>query len=307
MRRVYIYLILILIFSAFCIPGRPFALECINTKFLFEVKPGANQPSDLAVAANGDLYIVDGVNNRIIVIGTNGKWKFSFGHGGTGIGEFKFPVGIDISGNGRVFIADSGNHRIQVFDLKGNFINMFDVKRAKGEVPPDPVDVLASGLNNYLYIADNENHKIKVHKQNGTFEFEFGKFGEEYGEFRFPGIMVQNDYNEIFVVDVLNTRVQKFDPFGKFIASIGSWGVLQGSFFRPKGVAIDRKNRVFVSDSYMGVIQVFTDLGRYLGILCEKNKKRVFKTPVGILINKDDRLLVTEMLGNKITALKILE
>ncbi len=306
MKHVYTYFILVLAFFAFCIPDSLYALECINSKFLFEVKPGANQPSDLAVAPNGDLYIVDGVNNRIIVIGTNGKWKFSFGSDGTEKGKFKFPVGIDISGN-EVFIADSGNHRIQVFDLKGNFKSMFKVKKSPGEVEPDPVDVLASNLKNYLYISDNENHKIKVHKQNGEFEFEFGNFGEEYGEFRFPGIMVQNEYNELFVVDVLNTRVQKFDPFGKFVSSIGSWGVLQGNFFRPKGVALDSKNRVFVTDSYMGVIQAFTDMGRYLGILCENNRKRVFKAPVGILINKNDRLLVVEMRGDKVTALQILE
>jgi DNA-binding beta-propeller fold protein YncE len=307
LRRVYFHLILLFLFSSLIVPDNPFALECINTKFLFDVKPGANQPSDLSIAPNGDIYLVDGVNNRIIVIDNKGTWKFSFGSGGTGKGQFVFPLGVDISETGKVFIADSGNHRIQVFDPKGNFLYMFRVRTGPGEKPPDPVDVVASKLNNYLYIADNENHKIRVYKQNGTFEFEWGKFGEEYREFRYPGIMTQNQFNEIFVVDVLNTRVQKFNPFGEFIASIGSWGVLQGSFFRPKGVAIDKKNRVFVSDSYMGVIQAFTDMGGFLGVVCENNKKKVFKSPVGMVIDKNDRLIVVEMRGNKITALKILE
>lgn len=307
MRRVYIYLFLAVISSVLGIPDRLSALECVNTKFIFDIEPGANQPSDIAEAPNGDLYIVDGVNNRIIVMGADGRWKFSFGSGGSGKGNFMFPVGIDISASGNVFIADSGNHRIQVFDLKGNFIRMFPVRQDAGEVPPDPVDVLASKLGNTLYIADNENHKIKVYTRDGVFKSEFGQFGEDLGKFRFPGIMVQNDYNEIFIVDVLNTRVQKFDPFGKFISSIGSWGVLQGNFFRPKGVAIDKKNRVFVTDSYMGVIQAFTDLGRFIGVVCKDNEKRVFKAPVGILINKKDRMLVVEMRANKVTALKILE
>ena len=184
---------------------------------------------------------------------------------------------------------------------------MFSVRTSPGEKPPDPVDVVASRLKNYLYISDNENHKIKVYKQNGDFEFEWGKFGEGYGEFRYPGIMTSNEFNEILVVDVLNTRIQKFDPFGKFITGIGSWGVLPGNLFRPKGVAIDKKNRLFVSDSYMGVIQAFTDMGRFLGVVCDKNKKRVFKSPVGIVIDKNDRLLIVEMRDNKITALKILE
>ncbi|GBE05598.1 NHL repeat protein [bacterium BMS3Abin10] len=300
------FFFLIAILSVLFAPSVSPAVECINTRSLFEIKPNADQPSDLAIGPNGDIYLVDGVNNRIIVVNKRGKWKFSFGRWGTGKGQFKQPVGIDISDNGKVFIADTGNHRVQVFDPKGNFLYMFTVNSGKGERPSDPVDVLVSKLKNYLYISDNDNHKIKVYKQNGTFEFEWGKQGEQYGEFRYPGILAINQFNEIFVVDVLNTRVQKFDPFGKFIADIGSWGVLPGNLFRPKGVAVDGKSRVFISDSYMGVIQVFTDMGRFIGALCKKGTLRKFNTPVGMFID-NNKLLVVEMRSNKITVLKILD
>jgi DNA-binding beta-propeller fold protein YncE len=247
------------------------------------------------------------VNNRVIVVDAGGRWKFTFGSEGSGTGQFKLPLGIDISDTDKVFIADTGNSRIQAFDTKGNFLYMFNVKAGSGELRSEPVDVAASKLNNYLYISDNNNHKIKVYKQNGTYDFQWGKFGEAYGAFRYPATMVLNEYNEIFIVDVLNTRVQKFDPFGKFIVDIGSWGVLQGNLFRPKGVALDNKNRVLISDSYMGVIQAFSDMGSFAGVICEKNKMKKFKSPVGILVDKNDRLLVVEMRGNQITVLKILE
>ncbi len=298
---------LVLIFAILFFPVSSFAIECINTKFLFEIRPGANQPSDLAIGPEGNIFLVDGVNSRVVVVDSNGRWKFAFGSEGTAKGHFRLPLGIDISDAGKVFIADTGNHRIQVFDLDGNFLYMFSVKTFPGELPADPVDVAVSNLEEYLYISDNDNHKIKVYKQNGTYEFGWGKFGEGYGEFRYPGMMVLNPYNEIFVVDVLNTRVQKFDPFGKYIADIGYWGVLKGRLFRPKGVALDSKDRVFISDSYMGVIQAFTGMGRFLGVVCEKGKMRKFRTPVGILIDKNERLLVVEMRANKITVLKILD
>jgi tripartite motif-containing protein 71 len=167
--------------------------------------------------------------------------------------------------------------------------------------------VLVSKLKDYLYVSDNDNHKIKVYKQSGTFQFEWGKLGEGTGEFRYPGILAINEYNEIFVVDVLNTRVQKFDPFGNFITAIGSWGVLPGKLFRPKGVAVDKKNRIYIGDSYMGFIQVFSDLGRFLGVVCENNANRRFTTPVGIAVDDaHERLLVVEMRGNKVSVLKLL-
>jgi DNA-binding beta-propeller fold protein YncE len=216
-------------------------------------------------------------------------------------------VGIDISDAGKVFVADTGNHRIQVFDLAGKFQYMFTVKTGSSKFSSDPVDVAVSELDDYLYISDNDNHKIRGYKQNGTLEFEVGGFGEDRGHFRYPAQMALNDHHELYVVDVLNTRIQKFSPFGEYLSDIGAWGVLEGTFFRPKGIFVDKKARVFVSDSYLGVVQVFSDFGKYLGIICDKGTKRVFQSPVGMIIDKDNRLLVVEMRGNKITVLKFNE
>ena len=303
-RLVFVYLTINLLIPY--VPQICYSIECVSSRFLFEINPGVDQPSDMSIAPNGDIYLVDGVNNRIIVLSERGELKFSFGRQGVGNGEFKYPLGIDISAEGKVFIADTGNHRIQLFDLNGDFLRMFTVTSAAGEKPSDPVDVLASKLKNYVYVSDNDNHKIKVFNQSGTFQFVWGRFGEGPGEFRYPGMLAVNEYNEVYVVDVLNTRVQKFDPFGNHITDIGSWGVLPGKLFRPKGIAIDKKNKVFVSDSYMGLIEVFTDLGRFLGVVCENGKKRQFRTPVGLfLIDKTERLHVVEMRGNKISVLEL--
>jgi DNA-binding beta-propeller fold protein YncE len=262
----------------------------------------------MSVGPNGALYLVDGVNNRIIVLNGKGRMQFSFGKQGRGESEFLHPLGIDISARGNVFVADTGNHRIQIFDPQGNFLRMFPVKSGPEERPADPVDVLVSGFRDYVYVSDNDNHAIKVYDIRGNFQFSWGKFGEEPGDFRYPGIMAKNKQNEIFVVDVLNTRVQKFDPFGKYISEMGSWGVLPGNLFRPKGVAVDGKNRVFVSDSYMGLIQVFTDYGRFLGVICQNNQKKYFTTPVGLSTDdKNDILRVVEMRKNLIRVLKLSE
>ena len=305
LKFVFIYIVVNLFVPLIADPS--YSLECLNSQSLFEITLNADQPSDMAIAPNGDIYLVDGVNNRIMVFDGQGRPKFVFGTPGENKGEFKHPVGIDISRDGKVYIADAGNHRIQSFDLTGNVLQMFMVKTGPQEKPADPVDVMVSKLNNYLYVSDNDNHKIKVFDQDGNLKFQWGKFGEGPGEFRYPGILAANEFNQVFVVDVLNTRVQIFDPFGKYIDEIGSWGVFPGKLFRPKGVVVDKQNRVFVSDSYMGLIQVYTGLGRFLGAVCENNKKRKFITPVGMIIDDQrNRLKVVEMRANKISILKIL-
>jgi len=285
-----------------------FSMECVSSEVVQSIMPqGVDQPSDLAISAEGNIYLVDGVNNRVVVTNGDGALQFTFGKTGTGPGEFQYPLGIDIAKNGRVFIADTGNHRIQVFDAGGAFLYLFPVKRSDGEKPANPVDVLAIELKNYLYVADNDNHKIKVHQQDGTFEFEFGGFGEVRGRFRYPGILAVNEFNQIFVVDVLNTRIQKFDPFGNFIAEIGTFGVTPGRLFKPKGVAVDKAGRVFISDSFMGCIQAFTNLGGFVGVVCENGAKREFNTPVGMVFDAENRLHVVEMRANRIRILEVSE
>jgi len=283
------------------VAGRLQAMECLQSRVPGSIAlKGVDQPSDIAIGPRGRIYLVDGVNNRIVVTDAAGRQQFTFGHGGSGDGALQHPMGIDISKKGRVFIADTGNHRIQVFDLRGRFLTMFPVKTAPGEKPAAPVDVLAMERKNYLYIADRDNHKIKVHDQEGAFVFEWGGFGETQGRFRYPGIMAANQYNQIFVVDVLNTRVQVFDPDGGFLTVIGTWGVSPGQLFRPKGVAIDKDDRVFISDSFMGCIQAFTDLGGFLGVVCADGAKMEFTTPVGLAFDAQNRLLVVEMRADRI-------
>jgi DNA-binding beta-propeller fold protein YncE len=285
-----------------------FAMECINSEIVKSITPsGVDQPSDLAIGPEGDIYLVDGVNSRIVVTNAEGAPRFTFGKNGINPGEFQYPLGIDILKNGRVFIADTGNRRIQVFNPDGSFLYMFPIKTSTGERPADPVDVLVLDHKNYLYISDNDNHKIKVHKHDGAFVFEWGGFGEVRGQFRYPGMLASNEYNQIFVVDVLNTRVQKFDPDGNFICEIGTWGVSPGELYKPKGVSIDKTGRVFISDSFMGCIQVFTDLGGFLGVVCENGTKRELITPVGIAFDAKNRLHVVEMRANKIRILKVPE
>jgi DNA-binding beta-propeller fold protein YncE len=282
------------------------AMECIQSEVLGSIAPPAvDQPSDIAIGPDGSIYLVDGVNNRIVVTDANGNMQFSFGRSGGGAGELRHPMGIDISKKGQVFIADTGNHRIQVFDPRGRFLYMFPVKTAPGEKPAAPVDVLALERKSYLYISDKNNHKIKVHKQEGAFVFEWGGYGEVRSRFRYPGILGADQYNQIYVVDVLNTRIQQFDPDGNFITEISTWGVSPGELFRPKGVVVDKADRVFITDSFMGCIQVFTNVGGFLGVVCHDGIKRKFTTPVGLAVDAENRLLVVEMRANRIRIVKV--
>lgn len=82
-----------------------------------------NQPNDVAVAANGDVYVSDGYgNDRIVVFDKSGKYLRSWGKLGNGPGEFSQPHSLVLDSRGRVYVADRNNDRIQIFDAQGKFL-----------------------------------------------------------------------------------------------------------------------------------------------------------------------------------------
>lgn len=83
-----------------------------------------NGPTDVAVAANGDIFVTDGHgNNRVVKFSKDGAFTKAWGRKGAGPGEFDLPHTIAIDARGRVFVGDRSNHRIQIFDQEGRFLD----------------------------------------------------------------------------------------------------------------------------------------------------------------------------------------
>ena len=84
-----------------------------------------DQPSGIAVAPDGDIFVTDGhgKNDRVVKFSKDGRFMKTWGHHGPGPGEFDQPHDISIGGSqGHVFVADRSNSRVQIFDQDGNFI-----------------------------------------------------------------------------------------------------------------------------------------------------------------------------------------
>ncbi len=88
-----------------------------------------NGPSGIAVAKNGDIWIVDGHrggNNRMVRFSKGGKfikaWGGGVGQTSAAPGLFNDPHHITIDSTGRLFVSDRENNRIEIFDSEGNFL-----------------------------------------------------------------------------------------------------------------------------------------------------------------------------------------
>ena len=85
-----------------------------------------NQPSDVVVASNGDIFVADGhggnSNARIVKFSKDGKFIKAWGKKGAAPGELDTPHAIALDSKGRLFVGDRNNNRIQIFDQEGSFM-----------------------------------------------------------------------------------------------------------------------------------------------------------------------------------------
>jgi len=113
-----------------------------------------NQPSDVVVGQNGDIFVADGhggnSNARIVKFSKDGKFIKEWGRRGSGPGEFDTPHAIAMDSRGRLFVGDRANNRIQSFDQDGKFLEEWkQFSRPSG---------IFIDRNDTIYVADSESN-----------------------------------------------------------------------------------------------------------------------------------------------------
>ena len=113
-----------------------------------------DQPTEVAVAPNGDIFVADGhgseptANARIMKFDAQGRFLKTWGKKGSKVGEFDCPHTLAFDSQGRLFVGDRQNNRIQIFDQEGRFIGEW---RQFGRPSGIYID-----KNDVMYVADSE-------------------------------------------------------------------------------------------------------------------------------------------------------
>jgi sugar lactone lactonase YvrE len=114
-----------------------------------------NQPSAVAIAPNGDIFVADGhggaTNARIVKFSKDGKFIKTWGKKGTAPGEFDTPHTLAFDSKGRLFVGDRANNRIQIFTQDGEFLEQWTQFSRPSAIYIDRNDV--------LYVSDSESRE----------------------------------------------------------------------------------------------------------------------------------------------------
>jgi DNA-binding beta-propeller fold protein YncE len=164
-----------------------------------------NQPTDVAFAKNGDVYVSDGYgNSRVVKFDREGKFLKAWGKYGTGPGEFNLPHSVAVDAAGNVYVGDRENKRIQIFDGDGNFLKQWTgIGYPYGlYITPDQ----------HVWMIDGGYDRILELDRDGKVLGALSEPGHAPGQIAWGHFLAVGKDKKIYVAEVLNWRFEVFTP-----------------------------------------------------------------------------------------------
>jgi len=113
-------------------------------------------PKDVDISAQGELFCLDGENNRILKLDVMGIPQRSFGDYNSGEGRLILPQRLVVTSTDRVFVSDEELGSIVMYDIHGNYIHTLGL-----DIFEMPMDMTLVG-NELLLVADAAKRDIIV-------------------------------------------------------------------------------------------------------------------------------------------------
>ena len=192
--------------------------------------------SPCGIAISGEVvYVAECRGNRIHKLTIGGEFLGTFGQKGSDVGQFNGPWAINISPEGKVYVADRDNSRIQMFHSDWTLSHVIDGNVAGNGSFDSPFGV-AFDISGDVHVTGHDSNSVTVFTPSGQFVRKY-----DQTHLKSPIGIAIDSAGYSLVVNSSSGSLSIYDPSGRFIHSIGE-------FSDPYGVSVSPDGSVWVAD-----------------------------------------------------------
>lgn len=213
---------------------------------------------------------------------------------------FKKPLGVSVSKDGKIYVADSDNHRIRIFDDQWRLIRQFGkFGSGKGQFGY-PVAAVENNAGE-VFVSEIFNNRVQVLSEQGNFIRWFPKDAKQLIS---PSVMIIDPSDNVYVFDRGDQVIKVFSRSGEFMNKFGAGDSVNEKLRFVMGMGFATDGSLLVADSGNRMLKQFNVDGTFRELITGVQGVPNMGLPRGLAVINENKFAVADSLSRKVYLLE---
>lgn len=215
------------------------------------LKPAAAvYPQKVRLNGQGEMYVFDGKQRRVMHLSAEGKYLGFIDPVGTPEPAQIAVRSFDIDADGNLYYLDILSRRVLVCNSKGEYLQQVQFPQEYGFFSDLAVDARKS-----IFLIDSINAQVFTAKPG---EAQLSPLSQKLAEYaRFPTDITLDQQGYIYLADRNGSKIVVVGRDGTYVGKISALGWKEGLLGHPTQICLNKSGEMFIADTSNNRVQKF--------------------------------------------------